>query len=336
MADVFIYRIDHHGSLVRPPELAITRDRHAEGEASDDELREVQDQYVAEAIRTQRKRNQTVVTDGHFRRSDVFSVYADAIDGLADGSVSELRPSRPLLVEDTLFVRLQTSIAAKATLPSPASAAEYFYTRGGSWQSPRELGEALAEVVRNEIEQLLASDIPYVQLDNHDYGFHLDSDSPGPEPKLSLSDAMAIDAMAVEGIEKPDGAAVGICPAVELRGDLDESAASKLFSSVPVNRWILPYHTGNPVEFDLVKLVPDDLDVCLGVVDAAKPELEDADAVLTRLDEVDEVRDWDRIALSPNRGFADIATKPLLDEDDQWAKMVHVDTLARMAWGNEL
>jgi hypothetical protein len=87
---------------------------------------------------------------------------------------------------------------------------------------------------------------------------------------------------------------------------------------------------GSDAELALIAAVPADRDVCLGVVDA-RSELEDLDTVLDRIDRVVERRggDEETIALSPNQGFADVATHPLLSADDQ-SQAVHVETLAHV------
>jgi methionine synthase II (cobalamin-independent) len=177
-----------------------------------------------------------------------------------------------------------------------------------------------------------------VQLDNHRLAGRLTTGSSATAGRLSLEDSIAVDTLAVADLAKPDHAGIGICPIVEVAGEVDRAAAEQLFSSIPVNRWVLPLHTGSDAEMVLIEAVPADCDICLGVVDAANGDLEDLDTVLDRLDRVVEIRGGveDGIALSPNQGFADVATKPLLSADQQWRKLVHVETLARMYWGNEL
>lgn len=329
MADVYIYRIDHHGSLVRPPELVATREDWAGGEVSDDRLREIEDQYIEEAVRNQRKRSLTVVTDGHFRRGNSYDVWVDALDGLDTGTL-DLK-HRPLL-DDTKFISELTLIAAKATIPSPAAAANRLWSEDSGWGDAAELGEALAAILREEIATLFGAGLRFVQLDAHFYGDLITGSGAGA---LSLADAVAIDTAAIEGLDRPEGAAVGVCPAVRIDGSADMDVAATVLS-IPADRWSLPYLGTSPSEFELLSAVPEDLDVCAGVVDAANPTLEDIDAVMERMEALDGPRDWDRIALSPNQGFADVAGRPLISDEDQWRKLTHVETLARMCWGNEL
>ncbi|BEL02442.1 5-methyltetrahydropteroyltriglutamate--homocysteine S-methyltransferase [Actinoplanes sichuanensis] len=313
MADTFKFRIDHHGSLVRPPELLPSASR------------EVQDAAIAEAVRRQRRLGLTVVTDGHFRRADLHSAVLDVVHGLDDGV---LKADRSLVADDTAAIAAQTRVAAKATLPSPAWIAARTFRPGGPWASARELGEALALLIRDEIEAVVARGVRLIQIDDHGYGegvYH----SGG----LSFADAVAVDTLAVSIADKPFDVRIGLCPLTRVGADFD---AEHLFTSIPVDRWILPYDTGVPAETDLLRAVPADRDVCLGIVDPRVPRLEDIDTVMDRMDTVATIRDLEDVAISPSSGFADVADRPLLGVEDQWRKLIHVETFARMCWGNEL
>jgi 5-methyltetrahydropteroyltriglutamate--homocysteine methyltransferase len=314
VADTFKFRIDHHGSLVRPPELLPSAGR------------EVQDAAIAEAVRKQRRLSLTVVTDGHFRRSDLHSVVLDAVHGIDEGT---LKADRSLVAEDTAAIASQTQVAAKATLPSPAWIAARAFRPGGPWASARELGEALALLLRDEIEAVISRGVRLIQIDNHGYGEGRYTSG----GVLSFADAVAVDALAVSVADKPSDVRIGLCPLTRVGEDLD---AERLFTAIPVDRWILPYDTGAPEETALLRAVPADKDVCLGIVDPRTPQLEDVNTVMDRMDAVAAIRDLEDVAISPSSGFADVADRPLIGVEDQWRKLIHVETFARMCWGNEL
>lgn len=343
MADTFIFRIDHHGSLVRPAEaLAIAPD------ASDDLRRHVHTAAIAELARAQRDRSLSVVTDGFVGRSDRFEPVSDAVQGLELRETHrgprwvavsrELSAVGPII--DTLdAIRSVTEHPIKVSLPSPSAMAGHFWDDDASpagWGSPRELGEALARIMRSEMERLFAAGVSLIQLDNHRLAGWL---CPGAATgKLSLEDSIAVDALAISGIDKSESASIGMCPIVEVGSDVDVAAAEHLFGRLPVDRWVLPLLAGSDAELALVGAVPHERDLCVGVVDAADAQLEDVDVVMALLDRVVALRggDEDTVALGPNQGFADVATAPLLGADAQWRKLTHVETLARMYWGNEL
>ncbi|MGW5655647.1 methionine synthase II (cobalamin-independent)-like protein [Streptomyces humi] len=333
MADTFNYRIDHHGSLVRPPGLS-TGDPESVTRA------------VTEGVAYQRRLRSTVVTDGDFPREDFRGAVLDAVSGFrrtdqVDSAglarwVAESLPKAdgPLLADWPARLADLTVIAPKASLPSPAYLAATTYQEGLGPASARELGEALAHVIRAGIELLVAQGVRLIQLNNPLLLAQLDTD-PADQGALSFDDALAVDALAVRLDERPEGVRIGMAPGWTAPAAVDRARAGKLYDEIGADRWILPFHQGTPAELALVEALPEDRDFCLGVVDATTPELEDIDAVLTRVDAVSEVKDLEDGAVSPSRGFADVAARPLLSAEDQHRKLVLVETIARYCWGNE-
>ncbi|MEU6141978.1 methionine synthase II (cobalamin-independent)-like protein [Streptomyces sp. NPDC047081] len=330
MADTFNYRIDHHGSLVRPNDLATVG----------------VEQAVQDAVAYQRKLRSTVVTDGDFPREDFRSAVLDGVSGFrrTDGEdedgltrwVAESLPKAngPLLADWAARLTELTLIAPKASLPSPAYLAATTYQEGLGPSSAHELGEALAEIVQAEIELLVSKGVRLIQLNNPLLLGQLDTDPAAPGA-LSFEDALAVDALAVRLDERPEGVRIAVSPGWTAPAAVDRSRAEQLYSEIAADRWILPFDQGTPAELALVKALPEDRDFCLGVVDATTPELEDIDAVMRRIDAVGEFKDLEDGAVSPSRGFADAADRPLLSAEGQRRKLVLVETIARYVWGNE-
>ncbi|MGV9455557.1 methionine synthase II (cobalamin-independent)-like protein [Streptomyces sp. NPDC003635] len=325
MADTFNYRIDHHGSLVRPAGLA------------PDSL----DEAIQEVVAYQRKLRSTVVTDGDFPRADFRCAVLDGVSGfrrtdeIVDGFprwVAESLPKPggvPLLADWAGRLAELTVVAPKASLPSPAYLAATTYEPGLGPASARELAEALAEIVHAEIELLVSRGVRLVQLNNP-----LLLDWPADAP-LTFEEALAVEAVAVRLDERPEGVRIGVCPGWTAPAEVDGARVERMYAEVPADRWVLPYDQGTRAELDLLRPLPEDRDVCLGVVDATVPELEDIDTVMTRIDAAAELKDIEDMAVSPSRGFADTAAKPLLTAEQQRRKLVLVETIARYCWGNE-
>ncbi|MFD9429670.1 methionine synthase II (cobalamin-independent)-like protein [Streptomyces sp. NPDC060002] len=341
MADTFNYRIDHHGSLVRPAELVAAR------AAGDPEARAAAERTaVEEAVVFQRRLRSTVVTDGDFPREDFRGAVLDAVtgfrrtgevgaDGLA-GWVAESLPKAtgPLLADWADRLTALTVIAPKASLPSPAYLAATTYRPGLGVSCARELGEALAEIIHAEIELLVSKGVRLIQLNNPLLLGQLASD-PADPGALSFEDALAVEALAVRLDERGEGVRIGVAPGFAAPGAVDRARAERLYGAVPADRWILPFDQGTDAELDLVRALPQDRDVCLGVVDATVPGLEDIDTVMARIDAVGAFKDLEDAAVSPSRGFADVANRPLLTTQEQRRKIVLVETVARYVWGNE-
>ncbi|ROO84742.1 5-methyltetrahydropteroyltriglutamate--homocysteine methyltransferase [Actinocorallia herbida] len=345
MADTFKYRIDHHGSLIRPAEVLAARARHAAGELDAAGLRAAEDAAIAEAVRFQRKLRLSVVTDGDFRRADFRGAILETVHGFrrteeADKygrptwlASAELKADGPLVAADVAALAELTGAAApKATLPSPAYLAATSFDPAGPYKTPAELGEALARVVRAEIEELIARGVRLIQLNNFRYQAYLFGR--GGQP-LTLEEAIAIDALAVSVEDRPEGVRIGLCP-THKAADVDHEAAARLFAELPVDRWILPYDQGTQGETDLLKAVPADRDAALGIVSPRASALEDIDTIMNRMDVAAELKDIEDIAITPSSGFSDTAGAPEISAEDQRRKLVHVETIARMCWGNEL
>ncbi|MGW6208473.1 methionine synthase II (cobalamin-independent)-like protein [Streptomyces sp. NPDC055089] len=349
MADTFNYRIDHHGSLVRPAALLDARARYARGETDAEALQDAERAAVEEAVTFQRRLRTTVVTDGDFPREDFRSAVLDHVSGFrrtgedTDGPVrwvAETLPKaegQPVADGTERFAEL-TVIAPKVSLPSPAYLAATCFDPGlagsGGPASARELGEALAEIIHREIGLLVARGVKLIQLNNPLLLAHTASGATAPTA-LSFEDALAVEALAVRPAERPEGVRVGVCPGWTAPEKVDRAAAERLYTTVPADRWVLPFDRGTAAELDLLAALPEDRDACLGVVDPRVAAIEELDTVLTRIDAAAEVKDLEDMALSPSRGFADTAGRPLLTTEEQRRKLVLVETLARYCWGNE-
>ncbi|WP_329617628.1 methionine synthase II (cobalamin-independent)-like protein [Streptomyces brevispora] len=349
MADTYNYRIDHHGSLVRPAALLTVREQCARGEAGAAALHEAERAAVEDAVAFQRRLRTTVVTDGHFPHEDFRGAVLDNVSGFrrtgetADGLsqwVAETLPGAdgPLVADRAALLGELTVIAPKVSLPSPAYLAATCFDPGAAGSkgpaSARELGEALAEIIHREIQLLVSRGVKLIQLDNP-LLLAGTATEPVAAGALSFEDALAVEALAVRLDARPEGVRVGICPGWSAPARVDRAAAERLYAAVPADRWVLPYDRGVPAELELLAAVPEDRDVCLGVVDPRVAAVEDLDTVMARIDTAAEVKDLEDMALSPSRGFADTAGGPSLTTEEQRRKLVLVETLARYCWGNE-
>ena len=71
----------------------------------------------------------------------------------------------------------------------------------------------------------------------------------------------------------------------------------------------------------------------LGLITTKSPELEDRDELARRIDQAARFVPLDRLAISPQCGFASVAAGNLLDWDDQRRKLQLVADTARLVWG---
>lgn len=108
--------------------------------------------------------------------------------------------------------------------------------------------------------------------------------------------------------------------------------AEKLFSSLRVDRFLLEYDDERSGTFEPLRFVPADKTVVLGLVSSKRPLLEVQRDLIRRIQEAATYVPLDRLALSPQCGFASVMEGNLLTEGDRWAKLRLVAETARTVW----
>jgi 5-methyltetrahydropteroyltriglutamate--homocysteine methyltransferase len=108
--------------------------------------------------------------------------------------------------------------------------------------------------------------------------------------------------------------------------------AQQVFSRARFNRFLLEYDDERSGTFEPLRHVPDDRAVVLGLVSSKKPALEPAEDLKRRIADASRVIPLDRLALSPQCGFASTAEGNRLTAEDQRRKLELVATTARTVW----
>jgi 5-methyltetrahydropteroyltriglutamate--homocysteine methyltransferase len=111
-----------------------------------------------------------------------------------------------------------------------------------------------------------------------------------------------------------------------------ESVAERFFARTRANHFLLEYDTPRAGDFAPLAFVPKGKGVVLGLVSSKTPELESLDALRRRVDEAARHIDLDRLAVSPQCGFASSAAGNPLSEADERAKLKLVVDAARTIW----
>src|ERR1700712_5701811 len=76
------FRADHVGSLLRPAELLTAREQRASGAITAEQLRAVEDNAIAAAVRVQEQAGLSSVTDGDFRRTYFHIDFLEQLTGV--------------------------------------------------------------------------------------------------------------------------------------------------------------------------------------------------------------------------------------------------------------
>jgi 5-methyltetrahydropteroyltriglutamate--homocysteine methyltransferase len=337
--DDFKYHIDHHASLVRPPDLSTNVD-HA----------------ITDAVLRQRRLGLLAMSDGEYRRRNDLAVVYDAVAGFGEpGLVSrvaqlvgpahaaEVRPLLTMPVPSGRLAQTESSFLAGVTtrsrmlaLPAPGFLCALAGNGGESAQSVA--GIALAEIIRDEIAALAADGIGYVLLRNPALGFLLTQNgraqatSLGLDPDKTIAAMVEIDNTAIAGLDLPANFCLGLdlTTAGVAEGAWDGGAIGDFLSRQTFARLCVEHRRDAPFPVDLLT---DRTVVSLGVIDIASPEVDDIDEVLQRIDKAAEIISIDAIAVATNGGFHAV---PTATADREHAKLQAVEMVANYIWGNEL
>jgi 5-methyltetrahydropteroyltriglutamate--homocysteine methyltransferase len=247
-------------------------------------------------------------------------------------------------VEEFTYLRGRTRRPVKVTLLSAQQAAAY-YDPDRSRQAYPTRDAYLADLVdftRREIAELRRLGCEYVQIDAPQYAALLDETiregyrQRGNDPDRMLDACIELDNAIIDG---HPGMTFGIhiCRGNHksmfyASGGYDR-IASHVFRRARFDRFLLEYDDERSGSFEPLRHVPDDRMVVLGLVSSKVPRLESEEELRTRIAGAARIVPLERLALSPQCGFASTHEGNRLSEDDQRRKLELVGRTARQVWG---
>jgi 5-methyltetrahydropteroyltriglutamate--homocysteine methyltransferase len=305
MANEYTYRADHIGKLTLPPDLVEARARHARGELDAAGLRKAEDAAIAAIQPMQRGVGMLVASDGQYRRANGVKLTGDALSK-----------------NEALFLKANARLPVKVSVP--AARANVNST----------------DVVKREIEALVAAGVDYVQLEATDYAALLNDQGraalkgQGVDADKKLDELIGLDKAALAGIQRANhvrfavrighdnGRAISTTPACE-------KAIERLFNELPAERFLISF--GDKDSFAPLRLLPQGKVVVLGLVDPLVQQ--DTEKLLARIDDAAKVTDVDNLALSTTDGFPDSAPAGEAWDGYIRRKLDQVGDLSIRCWG---
>jgi 5-methyltetrahydropteroyltriglutamate--homocysteine methyltransferase len=112
-----------------------------------------------------------------------------------------------------------------------------------------------------------------------------------------------------------------------------EAVADKLFNTLDIDFFFLEYDTPRAGDFSSLRLVPKHKTIVLGLVSTKTDALEEKSALKRRIAEASRFIDLERLAVSPQCGFASVETGNPISPATQEAKLARVVELAQELWG---
>ena len=360
-----MYRSDVVGSLLRPEFLKEARDRHDARKISDVEFKQAEDRAVDEAVALQERSGIEILTDGEMRRYAFFGHLIDAVEGFdkyggwaipfrnEQGEklvlsrpvvVSKLRRKRPMCAEEFTYLRARTRRPSKTSLISAQQAAAYYDAEKSKAAYPK-IDSYLADLVdilRDEVEELIRLGCTYIQIDSPQYTALLDPQlrdgyrQRGNDPDKLLDLSIEMD-NAVTGGHPGVMFGLHLCRGnnqSKFYASGDYSPITKVFRQTKFRVFLLEFDDERSGGFEPLAEVPADRTVVLGLVSSKKTALETKNELKSRIRAAEQFVPLERLALSPQCGFASTMEGNLVSEADQEAKLRLVAETAREVWGS--
>jgi 5-methyltetrahydropteroyltriglutamate--homocysteine methyltransferase len=363
------FRADHVGSLLRPPRLLQARERAKRNEISAQQLREVEDEAIREAVRMQEDVGLSGITDGEFRRSSWHMDFLYQVGGVAKvqsnlnvrfhneaGAIeftpaalrvaAKLQLQKCIFGEDFTFLKSVTKGLPKLTIPSPSM----MHYRGGRaaidaavYPDLKEFWRDLSAVYAAEIAEMGKLGCRYLQLDDTSLAYLNDPEQRahvasigGDAEQQHLTYIQLINAALAK---RPAG--MTVCTHM-CRGNFRSSwvasggydhVAEALFSQLDVDGFFLEYDDARSGGFEPLRFVPKNKIVVLGLITTKRGAIESKDMLKRRIDAASKYVPLEQLCLSPQCGFSSTVEGNSLTLEEQTAKLRLVAETAREVWG---
>jgi 5-methyltetrahydropteroyltriglutamate--homocysteine methyltransferase len=258
-----------------------------------------------------------------------------------------IQVARDVVSDEYAFLKANARARSKFTIPSPSWHRIFWhpeYSRA-AYPTPEDFLRAIAGYLREQVvPRIIALGGDYIQMDAPNYAqWHVDGETRaafeawGHDMTAELVADAEIDDTVFEGVR-------GVTRAIHIcRGNAPggrwlanggyEHIAGEVFPRLTrYDRLLLEYDTPRAGDFGPLRHVRPDATVVLGLLTTKLGDLEDAALVETRIREAARQIPLERLALSPQCGFASGEAGNPLTPSQQEAKLRRVATIARRVW----
>ena len=363
------FRAEHIGSLLRPAALLEQRARFARSEISQSDLTAAENTAISEAIALQQGLGLRFVTDGEFRRRSYHSFFYQqlgdlSIDTLAGTDAkgaqggggrgaqpvavirSRVRWTHPINVDDFNFLKNKTTLLPKITIPGPCA----LHFRGGNaavlahaYRDVDQFWNDTVEAFSKELSALAQAGCRYVQIDETAFAKFGDPDvqtalaARGDDWSKLIDVYIVITNRMLRAAPKSLHIGMHLC-----RGNRGghwhaegsyEEVAERLFNALEIPFYFLEYDSPRAGNFTPLRFVPKHKSIVLGLISSKTSTLEDKATLRVRIEDACRHVSLDRLAVSPQCGFASVDTGNPVTPQVQEAKLRLVVELARDIWG---
>ena len=268
----------------------------------------------------------------------------DAVLSYQVPATARLKLVRNFPLEEFVFLKGTAKASTKATLMGADRVAQMCDIKG-SRAHYAGADEFLADVVaiqRRMVAELVDAGCSYVQIDEPSYTGYVDPatlermQGRDEDPMKNLRRAVEADNTVIAGLGGRAIFGLHICrgnrASMWHREGKYDAIAETLFGGLKYDRLLLEYDTARAGGFEPLRYVPRGVTVVLGLITTKTGRLETVDELRTRIDDAARFIPLDRLALSPQCGFASGIGGNLLTQDEQWRKLERMLETARLVW----
>ena len=261
----------------------------------------------------------------------------------------KLRKVRSLVGDEAAFLKAHAPGPWKITFAPVSNRAAGWFKPGVTdafYPTQQDLLNELNSFLHDEVMATIDQGCSYIQLDSLRYTQWMNPErrqamiDQGIDLDTALDEQIAWDNASLAGARGRPGVVVGhhICrgnnrSAWSGQGPYD-AVAETLFTGMNVDRFLLEYDDQRSGGFEPLRFVPPDKMVVLGIISSKLPALESKAMLKRRIEEATKYIPIERLAISPQCGFASTMPGNMLTWDEQRRKLELVAEVAREVWGS--
>jgi 5-methyltetrahydropteroyltriglutamate--homocysteine methyltransferase len=252
---------------------------------------------------------------------------------------------QPITVNDYTYLQSVSAQTAKVTIPSPTR----LHFHGGrasvsqvAYPDIEAFFDDVTQVYRQEIAALERAGCRYIQIDDPLMTYFISERmrqevlQAGDDPEARLDQYIALTNACIAERSADTTIGIHVCRGNSKSGWIAEGGyeriAQKVFSDLHVDHFLLEYDDERSGDFEPLRFIPQDVRVVLGLVTTKFGRLEAKDDLKRRIDEASRWVDLERLAISPQCGFASTVEGNIITHDDQWRKLRLVCEVAKEVW----
>jgi 5-methyltetrahydropteroyltriglutamate--homocysteine methyltransferase len=361
------FRAEHIGSLLRPRNLLELRRRRAAGEIGAGELTDAENAAIRDAVALQERVGLKLATDGEFRRQSYHSYFFEQLGDVSidspplDEQVTCEGPARagqstarmrsrihwrqPIHVADFNYLRSVTGAIPKITIPGPCA----IHFRGGDAAAREAYDDIdlfwsdIVDAFEAELTALASAGCTYVQIDETAFAKFGDPEVQetlarrGDDYRRLIDHYVAVTNRVLTSA--PHGMRIGMHLCRGNRGGHFHAegsydiVAEKLFNDLKIDFYFMEYDSPRAGDFSPLRHVPPHKSIVLGLISTKSSTVETKDELKRRVEDASRYMDFERLAISPQCGFASVETGNPITPDAQEKKLSLVVEVASELWG---